>query len=135
MDNQFEFVHVGLTDVKVGFEHQVKEVVHVFKVIIVEFIAFFKLLSVVGLSVGCRVKFFVVHHKFLFLREHVQLVATKAVDVVVKVESSEPPLFIRYVIGSGVDVERADEVSFRGKPSVSYYDLVDEVLHIVSSGS
>jgi hypothetical protein len=61
-------------------------------------------LPVEGLTLGGSVELLVVHDKLFFFREHVQLVTTEAIDVVVKVESSEPPLLVRNVVRSGVDI-------------------------------
>lgn len=135
LDDQFKFVHVSCADIQISFEHHVEQVIHVLEIIVIPFVTLFKLLPVEGLTLGGSVELLVVHDKLFFFREHVQLVTTEAIDVVVKVESSEPPLLVRNVVRSGVDIQRANEVCLRGQPSVTYHDLVDEVLYIISPGS
>lgn len=135
LDDQFKFVHVSCADIQISFEHHVEQVIHVLEVIVIPFVTLFKLLPVEGLTLGGSVELLVVHDKLFFFREHVQLVTTEAIDVVVKVKSSEPPLLVRNVVRSGVDIKSANEVCLRGQPSVTYHDLVDEVLYIISPGS
>jgi hypothetical protein len=104
LDDQFKFVHVSCADIQISFEHHVEQVIHVLEVIVIPFVTLFKLLPVEGLTLGGSVELLVVHDKLFFFREHVQLVTTEAIDVVVKVESSEPPLLVRNVVRSGVDI-------------------------------
>lgn len=83
LNYQLKFTHVSLTNIKISLEHHVEQIVHVFEVVVLPFITFFELLPVIKFFVGCTLVLFSVFCKLFIFWEHVQLVTTNAVDIVV----------------------------------------------------